>query len=40
VFTKVAEDNLEEIKRLNELKTLVLNAIDTNSKMRHLVNDE
>ena len=39
VFTKVAEDNLEEIKRLNELKTLVLNAIDTNSKMRHLVND-
>ena len=40
VFTKVAEDNLEEIKRLNELKTLVLNAIDTNSKMRHLVNDD
>lgn len=40
VFTKVAEDNLEEIKRLNELKSLVLIAIETNSKMRHLVNDE
>lgn len=40
VFTKVAEDNLEELKRLNELKSLVLIAIETNSKMRHLVNDE
>lgn len=40
IFTKVAEDNLEEIKRLNELKSLVLIAIETNSKMRHLVNDE
>lgn len=40
VFTKVSEDNLEEIKRLNELKSLVLIAIDTNSKMRHLVNDD
>ena len=40
VFTKVSEDNLEEIKILNELKSLVLIAIETNSKMRHLVNDE
>lgn len=40
VFTLVKEDNFEEIKRLNELKTLVLTAIETNSKMRHLVNDE
>lgn len=40
VFTKVSEDNLEELKRLNELKSLVLIAIETNSKMRHLVNDE
>lgn len=39
IYTKVREDNLEEIKRLNELKTCVLNAIETNSKMRHLVND-
>lgn len=39
VFTKVSEDNIEEIKRLNELKTLILNAIETNSKIRHLVND-
>lgn len=40
IYTKVSEDNLEEIKRLNELKSLVLIAIETNSKMRHLVNDE
>lgn len=40
LYTKVAEDNLEEIKRLNELKTAVLNAIEINSKMRHMVNDK
>ena len=40
LFTKVAEDNLEEIKRLNELKSKVLLAIETNSAMRHLVNDQ
>ena len=40
VYTKVAEDNLEEIKRLNELKSKVLIAISTNSEMWHLVNDK
>lgn len=40
VLTKVAEDNLEEIKRLNEFKTPLLQAIETNSKMRHLTNDK
>jgi len=39
VYTKVAEDNLEEIKRLNEMKSEVLIAIDTNSKLWHMAND-
>ena len=40
VYTKVAEDNLEEIKRLNELKSKVLVWIDNNSEIWHLVNDK
>lgn len=40
VYTKVAEDNMEEIKRLNEFKSKVLLAIETNSALWHLTNDE
>ena len=40
VYTKVSEDNLEEIKRLNEFKSKVLLAIETNSALWHLTNDE
>ena len=32
-------DNLKEIKRLNEFKSALLVAIDQNSKLRHLTND-
>ena len=39
LFTKVAEDNLERVKELNEFKTLILQTIDNNSKMRHLTED-
>ena len=39
LYTKVAEDNLEEIKRLNEMKSAVLTAIDTNSNLWHMAND-
>ena len=38
VYTIVG-DNLEEIKRLNEFKSNLLLAIDTNSKMWHQTND-
>lgn len=40
VLTKVAEDNLEELKRLNEFRTVLLRSIEDNSKMWHLANDE
>lgn len=40
VITKVAEDKLEEMKRLNEMNTTTLILIENNSKMRHLTNDE
>ena len=40
VITKVQEDNLEEIKRLNEFKSGLLTAIEHNSLLRHLTNDE
>ena len=33
-------DNLEEIKRLNEFKSALLVAIEQNSKLRHLTNDK
>ena len=39
VFTKVAEDALEEVKRLNKMKTLTENMIADNSEMWHLTND-
>ena len=40
VYTLVKEDNLEEIKRLNEFKSALLVAIEQNSKLWHLTNDE
>ena len=40
IYTKVAEDALEEVKRLNEFKTNLQKAIDINSAMRHQTNDE
>ena len=40
IYTKVAEDALEEVKRLNELRTKVELAITTNSEIRKLVNDK
>ena len=40
VLTKVAEDALEDIKRLNKMKTLVENMIADNSSMWHLTNSE
>lgn len=40
VLTKVAEDALEEVKRLNKMKTLTENMIKDNSEMWHLTNSE
>jgi len=40
VITKVAEDALEEVKRLNEFRTNLLRAIEINSTMRHQTNDK
>jgi hypothetical protein len=34
------EDKLEDVKRLNEMKTLVARMIEDNSAMRHLANDD
>ena len=39
IYTKVWENKLTEIKRLNEFRTNLQIAIDTNSKMRHQTND-
>ena len=39
IYTKVAEDALEEVKRLNEFRTNLLKAIEVNSAMRHQTND-
>ena len=39
VLTKVAEDAIEEVKRLNEFRTNLLNAIELNSAMWHQTND-
>ena len=39
IYTKVAEDALEEVKRLNEFRTNLLKAIEINSTMRHQTND-
>lgn len=39
IYTLVKEDCFEEVKRLNEFKTNLLNAIELNSKMWHQTND-
>jgi DNA-binding cell septation regulator SpoVG len=40
VFTKVQEDNMEEIKRLNEIKAKCNLLIDHLGELWHMVNDE
>lgn len=40
VYTKVAEDNLEELKRLNEIKAKINEIMPINSDLRHLTNSE
>lgn len=40
VYTKVKEDSLEEVKRLNEFRTNLLKVIELNSAMRHQTNDK
>lgn len=39
LYTKVWEDALEDVKRLNEMKTMTERMIEDNSKMWHLTND-
>ena len=39
VITKVAEDCLEEVKRLNAFRTNLINSIELNSLMRHQTKD-
>ena len=40
IYTKVKEDALEEVKRLNEFRTNLSKAIEINSLMRHQTNDK
>lgn len=40
VITKVKEDKLEELKRLNEMNTILITMIENNSRMWHLTNDK
>lgn len=40
IFTKVKEDTLEEVKRLNEIKAKILQGMPINSDLRHLTNSE
>ena len=40
IYTKVAEDALEEVKRLNEFRTNLLKAIEINSAMWHQTNSD
>ena len=40
VYTKVAEDALERVKKLNEMRTKILNWIETNSELWHLSGSE
>ena len=39
LFTKVAEDNREELKRLEQMKSLLNVACEAHSALRHLTND-
>jgi hypothetical protein len=40
VYTIVGEDNMERIKKLNEMKAKILNGCDINSELWHLSNSE
>ena len=40
IYTKVKEDNMEEIKRLNEIKSKLLQGIPLNSELRYLTNSK
>lgn len=40
IYTKVKEDNLEEVKRLNELKAQINEVMPINSNLWHLTNSE
>lgn len=40
VLTKVKEDNLEEVKRLNKIRTLILSWMPINSELWHQSNSE
>ena len=40
IYTLVNDNALEDIKRLNEMKTLIVSMVENNSKMWHLTNDE
>lgn len=40
VYTLVKEDNLERIKKLNEMKAKIVNWMDINSELWHLSNSE
>lgn len=40
VYTKVAEDNYEELKRLEQMKSLLNVACEAHSTLRHLTNDK
>lgn len=39
VYTKVWQDNLAELKRLETVKTACINSLEYNSKLRHATND-
>ena len=40
IYTKVGENRLTEVKRLNEFRTLLLATIEANSAMWHKTNSE
>jgi len=40
LFTKVKEDNYEELVRLERVKTLSINTMNANSELRHNTNDK
>ena len=40
IYTFVKEDNMEEIKRLNTIKTEAYNTIEALGKLRNAINDE
>lgn len=40
VYTLIKEDNMEELKRLNEFKATLIQTIENNSNMWHITNDE